>query len=680
MTAILGIFGSDERPTDETLATRMLEGMRSRGGARASVWREGGVVIAISRHEWEFGPGFSSPVLVVQDGDHVIAADASIYYRDDLRRKLVAKGVRPKGQTPSHLILAAYQAFGTKCPEIVEGDFSFVIWDRKARRAIAARDFAGSRPLFFADLNGTLIIASSIAAILQHPDCHAGLDVDALGLDVAGCAFSVPVATCYRGIQRLDGASCLVADRGRTPQVRTFWSPVVRESSSAPSFADAAAQLRELIANAVTERLDPEATTAIWLSGGWDSTAVFAAGQWKLARTGEGNRLQPVSRSHPVGDPGREDEKIVETAALWKSPVTWGLAADTPLVEPLVSRSQSRDEPIEHLFTGLNRALSEGSRAIGARVAFDGYGGDFLFSNSRVFLADLLATGRLVRLAREWSVLWKHGRRRDEFFRSAVQPLLSPRALSLLATLRRRQRFATPFECSLPHWIDGRFAEQHQLRDRSHMDGAPPRVGHYANAEVQWKLTQRYFTRTRAWTCDVALETGVEVRAPLYDRRVIEFSIARPASERNSMGEHKRLLRQAMAGLLPGSVLGPRPFRTGALNDYFRTAFASAESIIRAEIARPLVLSELGIVDASSFRTSFDRFFRRGCTGPNRLELVNTLLAELWLRAQNDKERKGFTGVPSIVKPHQQTEATQFSYGDSSRTCVGQELIPTSLS
>ena len=58
MTAILAMFSNDGQTADEALVTRMLGRMGSRGGARASVWREGGVVIAISRHEWEFGPGF----------------------------------------------------------------------------------------------------------------------------------------------------------------------------------------------------------------------------------------------------------------------------------------------------------------------------------------------------------------------------------------------------------------------------------------------------------------------------------------------------------------------------------------------------------------------------------------------------------------------------------------------
>src|SRR5687767_889543 len=221
MTAILAMFANDGHTADEALVTRMLGRMGARGGACSSVWREGGVVIAISRHEWEFGPGFSGPVLIVQDGDHVIAADASLYYRDDLRRKLALRSVRPKGQTPSHLILAAYQAFGEKCPEVLEGDFSFVIWDRQTRRVVAARDFAGKRPLYYAELNNgrTLVVASSVGAIVEHPACPNTLNLFAIGATAANL-WAAHEETCYQAIRVAAAAHTIVADIHSSVRVR----------------------------------------------------------------------------------------------------------------------------------------------------------------------------------------------------------------------------------------------------------------------------------------------------------------------------------------------------------------------------------------------------------------------------------------------------------------------------
>src|SRR5690348_5110646 len=300
----------------------MLGAMVRRGASQAGVWRQGSTVLAVARQRWEFGPGFSGPVLAVEDGDCTVVADASLYYRDDLRRKLAAQGVRPCGQTPSHLILAAYRAWGEACPAQLDGDFAFVLYDRRARRVLAARDFVGSRPLFYAELGKVLVIASSIGAILEHPACAGELNLEAIGTDAAGLSYAATDDTCYRGMRRLYAGWTLTRDGGAS-RVRPHWEPQVAEPRRAPSFDEGAEELRALLCTAVAERLDPSGASSMWLSGGWDSPAVFAAGQHVLAARGDAaDRLRAVSVSHPAGDPGYEDDKITAIRERWSAPVT----------------------------------------------------------------------------------------------------------------------------------------------------------------------------------------------------------------------------------------------------------------------------------------------------------------------------------------------------------------------
>jgi hypothetical protein len=92
------------------MAERMLGRMEPRGSGPAELWEGEGALFGVSRHAWEMEPGFSGEVLVARAGELVVAADASLYYRDDLVRALAVEGVTPEGITPSHLILAAYRA------------------------------------------------------------------------------------------------------------------------------------------------------------------------------------------------------------------------------------------------------------------------------------------------------------------------------------------------------------------------------------------------------------------------------------------------------------------------------------------------------------------------------------------------------------------------------------------
>jgi asparagine synthase (glutamine-hydrolysing) len=655
MTAILAMFTSDGHAADEALVTRMLGRMGSRGGARASVWREGGVVIAISRHEWEFGPGFSGPVLIVQDGDQVIAADASLYYRDDLRRKLAAKGVRPKGQTPSHLILAAYQAFGEKCPEMLEGDFSFVIWDRKARRVIAARDFMGRRPVFFAELASTLVVASTIGAILEHPLSSQDLNLASVTESMAGYVSSSE-ATCYKSVSRLHAGRTLIRE-GRAP-VRTarHWEAPTFHSGSSLSFDDAAEQLKEMLCAATAERLSQSGNSAVWMSGGRDSTAVFAAGKEVIRRGSLDSSLRPVSISYPVGDSGREDEAIEAVATHWNSSVQWLNIADIPLLDTPLERAAQRDEPLTHIFENAYRALAVATSAMGAHVALDGVGGDQLFLRSHIQFADLLRTGDWSGLAREWKAAGFEKSDFATFFQWAVQPVLPTSMLLGAGRFRHGRPLQAWLRRRVPEWTSPDLIEQQGLVEYDRVLPSRRRGEAIASTESRWYFTDPFFATVFRLGADCALEHGVEIRSPLYDTRIIEFAATRPMSDHLGGTEGKRLLRHAMRDLLPAEILAPRAERTGTPQDYAGDALRQSLASASSEQFHYSALESLGLIDIPALEHARMKFLRYGSANL-RLPLLLTLHTEFWLRSRGLSDRDPVTSISheadSVYAAHQ---------------------------
>ncbi|MBA3556935.1 MAG: hypothetical protein H0W29_19595, partial [Gemmatimonadales bacterium] len=248
--------------------------------------------------------------------------------------------------------------------------------------ALCARDFGGKRPLFYAAVGDSLLVGSTIAALLAHPRCPDDLNPVAIAADAAGL-FAEPHETAYSAIRCLPAGWTLIWQAGRLRLFR-HWNPApVREERGSP-FEAAADELGALLAGAVRERLSPAGPTTVWLSGGWDSTAVFASGERVLRERGWGEHLGAVSISYPPGDPGREDELIAAAAGRWGSPIHWLDIADVPLLDRPDDRAAGRDEPFAHAFEMGNRALARGTRAMGSRVALDGVGGDQLFQVSPV--------------------------------------------------------------------------------------------------------------------------------------------------------------------------------------------------------------------------------------------------------------------------------------------------------
>ena len=626
MTAIVGVFDWTGAPA--SVMRRTLDAMRRRGADHEDGWADGARGLGVARWAWEGDDGPAGPPGVVREGALAVVADASLYYRLDLANALRGAGEAPGGTSAAHYILAAYRAWGARCAERLEGDFAFVLWDGAARRAVAARDFGGRRPLYYAATAGGLLVASTIGGVAAGCPHPPALDLTAIAADAAGL-FAADEATCYEGVCRLGAGCTLVYAAGEARAARHWMPPRPAVGRPAP-FDDAAAELRTLLEAATRQRLG-EGGTSVWLSGGWDSTAVFASGERALADRGAGDHLRAVSVSYPPGDPGREDELIASAAAHWGSPVRW-IGVDTvPLLHRPEWAAARRDEPFAHSFEGTTRALARASRDVGTRVAFDGNGGDQLFQLSPMYLADLLRAGRWATLAREWRARRLRGGR--TFFRYAVQPLLPPLALALAARLRAGRRLSGHFERELPPWISAAFARRHDLVERDRA-AVPPRGGlGAADAEARWLLSYAFFPRVLAAVAEHALEEGVELRSPLFDGRVVAFAAGRPREDRAQGAETKRLLRAAMRGLLPDALLAPRPRRTGMPGAYLARALRVAHAAeLDRLLAAPMALAEAGVLDAGAFRGAWARF-RRGDNSVPALHLLLTLHAELWMRA-----------------------------------------------
>jgi asparagine synthase (glutamine-hydrolysing) len=266
-----------------------------------------------------------------------------------------------------------------------------------------------------------------------------------------------------------------------------------------------------------------------------------------------------------------------------------------------------------------------------------------------VYLADLFAAGRWMTLAREWKA-----KRLQRTWRNAytfvARPLLPREVLDGAAILRKGKRLRGDIEPALPGWINPEFAQRHDLPELTRSP-VVRRAGESASArETQWHLRTPWVPALLSCLSDMGLQSGVEIRSPLYDRRVIEFAATRPRDERSAGGETKRLLRAAMRGLLPENVLAPRKSRTGMTTGYFaRSMHSGLASLLLSSFEvegklQPGMLAELGVIDFKKFWASAGRYLR-GTDTSTGVDLLMTLQTELWLRAH------GGYAAPSAPTP-----------------------------
>lgn len=622
MSAILGVFG----PRSAVTAPQaMLDGMARRGTDIVANWHGEEAVVAVARNGWELAEGFSDGAMVVETAGIVVAADATLYDRDTLLNRLRDHDVVPAGPSPSHLIAAAYRAWGPRCTEYLNGDYAFVIWEIRMRHMCAARSPGGKRPLFVAATGDSIVVASTVGGAMAHASVSTKLNPAALAAAACGLVTVAGPETVYRGVRRVGAGETVTWRRGQLMNTGGWRAPPIGGVTARADLNEGADVLRELLSEAVARRLAPH-TTAVWLSGGWDSSAVWGMGQ-HILRDDEHRRMFGVSISYPPGDPGREDEYIAASARHWDAHVSWLRIADIPLFDDPETKAAERDEPLAHMFEHWNRSLARASRAGGASVALDGFGGDQLFQVSESYLIDLWRRGQRLEVWRDWH---KRG--------MGSLPRLIDEIVRPARTIRQRGiPWAKALLRPLPPWLRTDFAERYSLIDRQREYLPPDTTADLSEGETRFLLESPFYYMVNHIVSEFALEHGVESRSPLFDERIVRFAASRPRGERASGRETKRLLRRAVQGLLPDHVLASRPRRTGVTSAYAREWMIQPFSFIVERVCRtPWLLEELGIIDVERYLEA-TRPARMASNGDLRVSAFFTLQTELWLRSRIDK-------------------------------------------
>ena len=217
-------------------------------------------------------------------GDVWTIFNGEIFNYVELRAQLEGLGHRFYTRSDTEVIVHLYEQYGDDFVTRLNGQFAIVLWDATQRRLLLARDRAGIRPLFHTRAAGRFWFGSEIKALLAVLPDRARLDP--LGL-VQTLNFwgSVAPTTLFQGIHNLPAGHLLTVAADGHENLRRYWDwefpPPEQQGMAAArrmfgSVEQAAAELRELLIDAVRLRLRADVPVGAYLSGGLDSSAIVA--------------------------------------------------------------------------------------------------------------------------------------------------------------------------------------------------------------------------------------------------------------------------------------------------------------------------------------------------------------------------------------------------------------------
>jgi len=204
--------------------------------------------------------------------------NGEVYNFQELRGKLEKIGHQFYTKSDTEVIVHLYEEFGDEFVNQMNGMFACAVWDAKRKRLILARDRLGIKPLYYAEVQGRIVFASELKALLIHPEVKK--EIDLVALDVYLSLEYVPAPlSIFRGIKKLPGGHMLIADE-KGVEVRRWWKPNYHtRAGRVPSEKEAEEEIERLLRDSIRLRLIADVPLGVFLSGGIDSTTITALAQ-----------------------------------------------------------------------------------------------------------------------------------------------------------------------------------------------------------------------------------------------------------------------------------------------------------------------------------------------------------------------------------------------------------------
>lgn len=208
-----------------------------------------------------------------EDGTLHIVFNGEIYNYRDLAQDLIQRGHKFKSRCDTEVVLHAYEEYGVRCVEMLRGMFAFAILSEDS--IYIARDRFGIKPLYLTQsgLDGYLVFASEIKALLQWPALDVSLNLEMLG-DHYVLGYATGAQTPFKEITSLEPGHYLFARRtGSGMSVsRNRYFRVSVEPTANLSIEDAMEQIRDALEESVALHVHADAPVGVTLSGGLDSS------------------------------------------------------------------------------------------------------------------------------------------------------------------------------------------------------------------------------------------------------------------------------------------------------------------------------------------------------------------------------------------------------------------------
>ena len=566
------------------------------------------------------------------DRGSVLTWDGRLDNREELVKEL---GGLNNTSHDLEIVAAAWDRWSTAALGKLIGDWALSVWDPRDRSLVLAKDFVGTRHLYYTFENNSVTWSTILDPLVLIASRRLSLEEEYIAGWLA--FLPAPQLTPYVGIHSVP-PSCFVRLWKGREEVSKYWDFDPAKKIRYRSDSEYEEHFRKVFAEAVGRRLRADRPILAELSGGMDSSSIVCMADKVIAEGGAScPRLDTVSyfsEAEPNWNEKPYFTAVEKMRGRTGCHIDVGSETASSLVEtqfgfafsPGSAGSSRRSTAVEELHA---RLATQGNRVI-----LSGTGGDEAMGGVPTplpELEDLLAALQFKTFTHQL-MAWALKQRR-------------PWLRLLLETIKE---FCPPgvvggstHNSPIP-WLQREFVKRNQVALR----GYARRVRFFgARPSFQQNLSTLGGLRRQFASCVPSSELLLEKRHPYLDRSLLEFVFAVPREQLLRPGERRSLMRRALAGMVPCEVLNRR-----------RKAFVARQPLEAVvsdwsqlmEHSSEMLSTSLGLVEQSVFAETLVRAGRG--QGIHIVTVQRTLAIESWLR-QLRHLAGGFVIDPEAATP-----------------------------
>ncbi len=544
--APFNLKGTREFPADRLLA--MTGAIARRGPDDEQVHIEPGVALGARRLAIIDLSGGRQP-LANEDDSIWVAFNGELFEYPELRPQLLSRGHRLATRCDTEAWVHLYEDLGAGMFEKARGQFAVSLWDRNTRTMILGRDRVGICPLYYTEVDGWLLWASEIKALLASGMVAAR--PDPRGVDHLFSFFCAGTTrTFFDGIASLPPGHFLRVRDGRVARHR-YWDLDFPDAGSERRMDDPTPMIEELeglLMQAVERRLRSDVPVVSYISGGLDSTVVLGC----CSR----QRSEPIPAFTIGFDRAGPDERshATEAAAVLGSPLTTVTLDRAGLADAYPELIRAAEGPVLDTSCAALLRLAQAVHQQGYKVALTGEGADEALAGYVWYKTQAIRDAIIGRIGHAGPRLF---RRLAMSAAAGGRPLLPAEAAIGGVRPAQQELYEFVAQAKPTLYSPGMWDRLDDHNPYDDLDITNDRIGRWHPLNQSLYVGYKVMLAGLLMICKgdrIAMNASVETRYPFLDDDVIAFC-AGIAPEYKLRGRtEKWILRQAAARILPQRI------------------------------------------------------------------------------------------------------------------------------